>query len=70
MQLLVQGNAAEDAANDDLAEAAAASLIAGRTISANAKKALEVGGMSRTPFLSSLLLHLSLSSVEPCAQPL
>ena len=42
MQLLVQGNAAEDAANDELAEAAAAALIAGRTISANAKKALEV----------------------------
>ncbi len=41
MQLLVQGNAAEDAANDELAEAAAAALIAGRTISANAKKALE-----------------------------
>jgi len=40
--LLVQGNAAEDAANDELAEAAAAALIAGRTISANAKKALEV----------------------------
>jgi hypothetical protein len=42
LQLLVQGNAAEDAANDELAEAAAAALIAGRTISANAKKALEV----------------------------
>ena len=36
-----QGNAAEDAANDELAESAAAALIAGRTISANAKKALE-----------------------------
>ncbi len=41
LQLLVQGNAAEDAAMDDLAESAAAALIGGRTISATAKKALE-----------------------------
>ena len=41
LQILVQGNAAEDAARDNLAEAAAAALISGRTISANAKRALE-----------------------------
>mmetsp|Transcript_52148 Transcript_52148/g.118887 ORF Transcript_52148/g.118887 Transcript_52148/m.118887 type:complete len:266 (-) Transcript_52148:425-1222(-) len=41
LQVLVQGNAAEDAAVDELAEQAAAALIAGRTISAKSKKALE-----------------------------
>jgi hypothetical protein len=41
LQVLVQGNAAEDAANEELAEAAAAALIAGRTVGANALKALE-----------------------------
>jgi hypothetical protein len=41
LQVLVQGNAAEDAANDELAEIAAAALIAGRKVSQNAMKALE-----------------------------